>query len=336
MMKNLFLLSLVFFAWPQIQTPNGHWLDVRDFGAKADCKADDSPAILAAVQAAIARGQGGGNVVYFPPTRSGCGYKIGSPLALPWTAYLRVTLLFDGGLGFGSTLTINNGYNLIGNSGGGTSFADDRLALFGVGNAPPNPIIHIQGCGIRLENIDMKFVHGTSNGILVDNHSCQVTLKNVWVQMGDENTKGVPLKIVGGFGYHIEGGSYVSKGAHAIEIDDDPRCNWTGIVRMRGTFLSGYGVFLNEYCGGINSLSFEDILFENVREPFLNVNALGGSGVWNIRITDVNYADTIVSGTPLINVKSPVKRVKQFNISNATMDKGPIAAGDPIQDLHVQ
>src|SRR5258708_6669476 len=85
-------------------------MNMLDFGAKCDGATDDSQAILAAVQAASARGLGGGNAVYFPPSK---GCVIGSPLSLPDTD-LRVTLEFDSMIQLNATLTLGSNYTLRG------------------------------------------------------------------------------------------------------------------------------------------------------------------------------------------------------------------------------
>jgi hypothetical protein len=147
------------------------------------------------------------------------------------------------------------------------------------------------------------------------------------------------LKIIGGFGYEIEGGGYTAAWNSqngSIVFSDSPACNWSGIFRMRKTFLSGHGIILRESCGGLNSLSFEDILFESAREPFLTVYALGGSGVWGIDIRGMNFADSQGSGFPVVSAHSPVNRIRNISIMNSSTDGGaPLTAGDAISGLHV-
>jgi hypothetical protein len=106
-------------------------------------------------------------------------------------------------------------------------------------------------------------------------------------------------------------------------------------VRMRHAFLSGHGIVINERCGGVNSLSFEDILYENARDPFLTIFALGGGGVWGIDLRGVNFADSQSPAPPMILVHSPVKRVWGISIVNSATDGSKMVEGDPVRDLNI-
>ena len=314
--------------------PDSYWVNVRDTGAKGDGVTDDSAAILRAVRRAIERGNGGGNVVYFPPSRC---YNIKSPLELP-DPPVRVMLFFDSCLTLNATITIHGMYNLHGNSSGPkAAFSTDNLASLNVGYQM-GPAIRVQGGGTRLENLAIGYMHGNADGIVID-HSVRVTLKNVFVQMDQSNKTGIPLKITGGFGYEIEDGGYSaawdSTGA-SIQINEDPvACNWTGIVRIRHAFLSSHGIVINERCGGVNSLSFEDVLYENARDPFLTIFALGGSGVWGMDLRGVNFADSQKPAPPMIYVHSPLHRVRSISVVNSVTDGSKIFDGDPVSGTNV-
>jgi hypothetical protein len=189
-----------------------------------------------------------------------------------------------------------------------------------------------------LENIVIGYMHGSADGIVID-HSARVTLKNVWVQMDQHNKAGIPLKIIGGFGYEIEDGGYSaawdSTGA-SIQINEDPvACNWTGIVRMRHAFLSNHGIVINERCGGVNSLSFEDVLYEDARDPFITIFALGGSGVWGMDLHGVNFADSQKPAPPMIYVHSPTHRVRNISVVNSATDGSKFLEGDPVTNMNV-
>lgn len=331
----LVLLLLVGSLAPsQGLPPYSYWVNVLDTGAKGDGVTDDSAAIMRAVRRAIERGSGGGNVVYFPPSRC---YNIASPLELP-DPPVRVMLFFDSCLTLNATITIHGMYNLHGNSSGPkAAFSTDNLASLGVGHKV-GPAIRIQGGGTRLENLAIGYMHGNADGIVID-HSARVTLKNVFVQMDQSNKAGIPLKITGGFGYEIEDGGYAaawdSTGA-SIQINEDPvACNWTGIVRIRHAFLSGHGIVINERCGGVNSLSFEDVLYENARDPFLTIFALGGSGVWGMDLRGVNFADSQKPAPPMIYVHSPLHRVRGISVVNSVTDGSKIFDGDPVTGTNV-
>ena len=335
-LRHSLVLSFVLFcAVPSVpQDPGSYWISVLDTGAQGDGVNDDSPAILRAVRRAIERGTRGGNVVYFPP---GHCFNVKSPLELP-DPPVRVSLFFDSCLVLNATITIHGMYSLHGNSSGPkVAFSTDNLAMFGVGwNV--NPAIHVQGTGTRLENLSIGYMHGSADGIVID-HSSRITLKNVWVSMDQNNKKGIALTINGGFGYEIEDGGYSaaweSKGP-SIEINEDRvACNATGIIRFRHTFLSAHGIVIHEQCGDVNSLSFDDILYESVRDPFITIFALGGSGVWGIDLRGVNFADSQRPAPPMIYVHSPVHRVHSITVVNCWADGAKMVEGDPVDGLHV-
>jgi Pectate lyase superfamily protein len=316
-----------------VQAPPSSWLSVRDFGAKCDGASDDSPAIAKAVAAAEQRALGGGNTVYFPPSVNGC--VIGSALNLT-DSNVRITLFFDTRIILNATVNLGDDYTLHGNTPSAkVAFATEGLTMMNVGYSLIGPAIHIQGTGTRLENLSIDYLHGDSDGIVID-ESAQITLKNVWVAMDGNNTAGIPLKITGGFGIYIDGGGYAAawnSTGHSIEINDSARCNWTGIIRMRDTFFSGHGVLLNEYCGGINSLSFDNILYENSRTPFVTIHSGGGSGVWGLDFKGVNFAD---SQGPFAVVDVHGGQVQKISIINCSTDfNAPMTTGDPIVGLHV-
>jgi hypothetical protein len=316
------------------QAPAGYWVNVQDTGAKGDGVTDDSAAILRAVQRAIERGKGGGNVVYFPPAHC---YNIGSPLELKDTP-VRVTLFFDSCLVLNATITVHGMYKFYGNSSGPKmAFSSDNLAAVYVGYKVA-PAIHIQGAGTRLEGLGIQYMHGSADGIVID-HSAKVTLKNVWVGMDQSDKTGIPLRITGGFGYEIEDGGYTaawdSTGA-SIQINEDSvACNWTGILRMRQVFLSAHGLVINERCGGVNSLSFDDILYENARDPFLTIFALGGSGVWGVDLRGVNFADSQRPPPPMILVHSPGHLVRNISVVNCFTDGSKMLEGDSVAGANV-
>jgi Pectate lyase superfamily protein len=316
------------------QAPFSYWVSVLDTGARGDGVTDDSAAILRAVRRAIERGKGGGNVVYFPPAHC---YNVGSPLELQDTP-VRVMLFLDSCLTLNATVTIHGMYNLYGNtSGQKMAFSTDHLATVDVGYKVA-PAIHIQGAGTRLENLQIAYMRGSADGIVID-HSAKVTLKNVWVQMDQNNKAGIPLKITGGFGYEIEDGGYAAawnSPGPSIQLNEDPvACNFTGILRMRHAFLSGHGIVINERCGGVNSLSFDDVLYESARDPFLTIFALGGSGVWGVDLRGVNFADSQSPAPPMIRIHSPVHRVRNISVVNCATDGSKILDGDAATGVNI-
>lgn len=306
-------------------------LNVLDFGAKCDGATDDSPAILAAVNAASARGMNGGNVVYFPPSK---GCAINSPLNLPATDW-RVKLYFDTVIKLNATLTIGSNYTLHGNTPGPKGWPNDDYTMVDVGYNF-GPAIHILGTAIRLENLGIKYIRQSSDGILVEKSS-SIVFKNVSVGMDGNNLTGIPLKIIGGFGYYFDNCGFATAWeatSPAIQLNDDPRLNSVGIFRMRDTFFGTRGIEINVKAGVTNSLSFENILFENARTPFLALNSTGGGGIWGIDLRGVNFADSQPPGFPIIRAKGI--RLAKMSVLNCSTDFGfPMVDGDPVSQLNV-
>jgi len=331
MMKRLIFLVL-FTAQAAAQQPN--WINVKDYGAEAVPGIDDTPGITAAIKAAIARPQYlGETVVYFPSPGS---YDIKTPLVLP-ASPKRITLYFDSPLYIEATVTIHGGYTLHGTESVNGSFNSTGGSSFSVGYNV-NPTIHIQAVGLKLENIFVGYVHDASDGIVIDGASSDIKLENVGVQMDAKNTKGIPLKIVGGFGYEITGGSYTSFGAPSIQFNDDSKiCSDTGMVRIRNIFLGGNGIQLHNHCGRTNSISIDGALYENCAYPFLTAIVDGGAPIFGVEIRNVNMADSWVNPMPpLVSVHSGgTPGIKNMTIANSSTDGPAMTTGDPIWGLEV-
>lgn len=325
-MKRL-LLFLLFPLLLSAQMPG--WVNVKTFGAKGDGVTDDVPAILAAVNAARQRGMHGGNIVYFPPS-TGC-YRIGSPLTLSPNKFLFVTLFFDGCVLQEAPVTIGDYWILKGNAGGGgAAFADDMLTFWNVGwGVMSGPAIHIHGVAIRLENLDIKYIRGSADGIVIDGSS-QLFFKNTFVSMDGQNTAGVAVRIIGGFGFRFDGGGYNSSGTGpSIQIQDSPACNSVGIILMRHLTFAHGGIVNNANCDG-GGMSFDDILFEGAAQPFLTLNVRGGNGLHNFDMRAVRFADSIWPGFPLILVNSMVRDPQNHGAGNVTIINSSTDYGVPL------
>jgi len=334
----MFMFLALSISSSQAQAPASNWVNVRDFGAKGDGKTDDSSSIVQAILHAENLGQGGGNVVYFPPAPGG-GYLFDGRLP-SLTNNIKIMLYLDSRLLLMGTLQPKKGYVIHGNSSGQIdAFSTDKLAGIAVGpRATPAVWIHNQA-GVRLENLEVQYVNYGSDGIVIDGSSAKIDLNNVWVNMHGDATSGTPLLVKGGFGYTIEGGGYASPASStsaSIQFSDDGVCDYIGIFRVRHTFLGGHGIALSSGCAGMNSLSFEDLLYEAASGPFLTMNSNSSLGIWGVTIRDVNMADSQGDPKPpLIDAHHLGGGIRGVQVINSTTDGVQLTTGDPISDLEV-
>ncbi|MCU1242666.1 MAG: hypothetical protein JWO71_3392 [Candidatus Acidoferrum typicum] len=336
MMRDVKLLvvaiSLLFAGTCRAQLPMSRWISVKDFGAKGDAKTDDSLAITKAIQQTDTFG----GVVYFP---AASGYVFNGQLPILANSR-RVTLFLDAPLVLTRTLNVLSGYVIRGNSGGQLeAFSTDNLSLIEVGpGASPAISIHHQ-TGVQMENLKIAYVNYGSDGIVVDGSSAEIAFKNVFVHMHGDAPSGVPLLIKGGFGYTVDGGGYASPGSSSspsIAFTDDAACNYVGIFRVRHAFLGGHGIELSSTCGGMNSMTFEDMLFEAAVGPFLTINSHSRIGVWSISIKDINMADSVGDPKPpLIDAHCQCAGIWGVQVTNSYTDGPQLTTGDPILDLEV-
>jgi len=305
-----------------------NWINVMDYGAVGDGETDDTKAIFKAITTAAQRGLRGGAVVYFPPLHR---FLIAGAQTLP-PVTVWVTLYLDAPLFLGGTLTVPGGYVIYGHTGGEfTAFSMDTLGLITHRN-DVNPLIYIHSTGVRLENIQFIPSDG-ADGIVIE-QSARIALKNLW---GQTSGGGVPVRISGGFGYEVEGGGFASTGdAPSFLLTDDSHCGGVGILRMRNFFLANHGISVKSACGGINSLTFENALYEEGKDAFLTLDN-ESYGMWAISIKDINAADHAVNpAPPIISAHSSRKDgIHGVTMVNAQTDGGLLTTGDPIADLEV-
>lgn len=320
------------------QLPMNNWINVKDYGAKGDAKTDDSAAVYNAIVAAGARGITGGNVVYFP---SG-GYLLSSLTLPPAHNNVWLTLYFDGFVNLGNhTLVVPTGYILHGNSSGQTqSFSHDQLTMIQVGTA--NPAIHVIGSS-RLENLQMIYLQNGADGIVVE--AAGVTIKNVWVEPNQQtDTTGIPLIVKGGFNIDVEGGGFnapVQGSGPSVLLTGDGRCHFAGPYHFTGTFLSNRGILVKAGCDGINSLTFEHMLVEELQNAFLTIDGESSRiGVWAISLRDIETSDSPVDPQPPLvdahcSVASGCIGIWGMQIVNCETGGPQLTTGDTIYDLEV-
>lgn len=333
MIKLALLLLILFSFCTPASGQHPTWINVKDFGAKATLGTDDTPAITAAINAALALPQNHGEtVVYFPPPGT---YDLKTPLVLPH-ANRRITIYFNAPLYIEATITIHGGYTLRGTESVNGAFDPVGGSSFATGYNV-NPAIHIQGVGVTMENIFVGYVHNASDGIVIDNSS-SISLKNSGASMDSSNKTGIPLKITGGFSYWIDGGGYVSAGAPAIQFNDDIKnCVSIGMLRIHNIFLGGNAIQLHNHCGVINSVSIDGALYENAAHPFLTAIVDGGSPIFGVELRNVTLADSWTNPMPpLVDVHAGgTPGIKNMTIVNCSTDGPAMTTGDPIWGLEV-
>lgn len=328
--------SLVCTSTLWAQSPSSLWVNIRDFGAKGDGVSDDTEALRSAILAAVKRGPLGGNTVYFPPSSG--SYVVG-PIDLPPVGNTWIQLYIDAAISLKGTINMESGYSIYGAGGGQlNSFSRNRVALINV--APfVNPAIRIaRKNSVRLENLSIQYMSHGADGIVIDDLSAWVTLKNVFVSMDQGNTTGIPLKIRGGFGYEIQEGSFASSvlgTAPSVLFEPDPSaCNNTGLAHFRGTVFAGHAIELRGNCGLIDNLDFDDVLYESAVAPFLTINSGPIMMVLSIRIRNLIGAD--VATRPFVAIVDVHgSRVFSIKVIDGRMDGDVITSGDRIQNLQV-
>jgi hypothetical protein len=332
-MRKILIISL-FLLWPRsVPVQQSNWINVTSYGVKADGVTDDTPAISAAIQAALAAPQyRGETVVYFAPLGY---YDIKTPLVLPATPK-RITLWIDSPLKIEATITIHSGYTIHGTeSDNAASGHKGYTPFYAWYNA--NPAIHIQAAGLTLENIKVVYPHGSNDGIVIDNSS-DIELDNTYVQMDSHNTLGIPLKITGGFRIKINGGGYTSYGsAPAIYYASDPNGSTSGIFTIENAPLINGGITLeNSGYGGINGVSIDGGLVEVSSKPFLTLRTgANASGISGVEIHHVHFADSVPPGPPLIDAHGPAGYLRSVTVANCFTDGLALTSGDPIWGLEV-
>lgn len=326
-------------------TPQSHWLNVKaDCGAKGDGVTDDVPEILACVKRAGSNGaNNAGGTVYFPPSSL---YVIGSQLVLPQTSGY-VTLFFDAPVKVRVPIEIRGSYTLHGGANGGGAFAAGGRTL--ISPAPGvNPTIHIQSqAGVLLENLGIAYPSAGADGILIDNASSSVKLKNVGVWMEGNNVTGIPLKIAGGFGYVIEDSGFNSYGnAPSISYFSDPVFgDTTGIFTIKNIFIVGGGIHIeNTGGGGVDGVSIDGGLMEGSSHPFLTLRTGGNaSGISGVELHHLHFSDSASPAPPLIDATDLAQHIgpprpgyiRNVIVMNCFPDGPRLVTGDTIWGLEV-
>ena len=315
------------------QTVLPAFVNIRDYGAIGDNVHDDSPAILAAVNAAF---QAGINTVEFPPTTS--YYRIGSPLVLPRPPISWMKLNLDGPLDLDATVTIGGFYSIHGNgSYGQGAFSQDAQELIAV-EPSVNPAFNVVGNAAHFSNLLLYFhMGGDGDGILL-NGVCCITATNVSVTK--TAGAGADVHITGGgFNYLFEKGVYGADGTGpSFEMDSPTNGSGTGFLAMRDVVLFGNGIQLNVRAQMSNFL-FENVLFEGSQNAFLTINGTqqpppdSSSYVYNTRLDNIIMADPVPNPAPPL-IANNNAATAGIQIYNSTVYSTAVS-GDPIQDFEI-
>lgn len=304
------------------------YVNIRDYGAVGDGVHDDTPAILAAVNAAM---QLGINIVEFPPTNP--YYEIGTPLVLPRPTTSWMKLNLDASLNLNATMTIGGFYSIFGsNPFLQNSMSQDAQATIIV-DPSLSPAIHIVGNDVKLENLFLYFhFGGDGDGILTDGVCC-ITVSNVSVSRTAGSGADVHIRGMG-FDYIFEKGVYTADGTGPSFLIESPtNGNSTGFLAMRDVVLVGHGLQFSTD-GPMTNYLFENILYESFQDSFLTINGTNHpyTPVYGLYLNNIIMADPVGTPAPMItNNNAQTSGVQIFN--------SPIystaVSGDPIQDLEI-
>jgi hypothetical protein len=308
-------------------------VSIRDYGAIGDGVHDDSPAILAAVNAAF---QAGINTVEFPPTTS--YYRIGSPLVLPRPPISWMKLNLDGPLDLDATVTLGGFYSIHGNGSflQGTFSQGAQEAV--IVEPSVNPAFNVVGNAENFSDLLFYFhLGGDGDGILLSGVCC-ITATNVSVTK--TAGAGADVHITGGgFNYLFEKGVYGADGTGpSFEIDSPADGSGTGFLAMRDVTLYGNGITLNVGAQMSNFL-FENILFESFQNAFLTINGTqqpppnSSSYVYNTRLDNIIMADPVSNPAPPL-ITNNNAATAGIQVYNSTI-YSTAASGSPIQDFEI-
>jgi len=320
-------------APPPAQSVLSLSVSVRDYGAIGDNVHDDSPAILAAVNAAF---QAGITTIEFPPTTA--YYRIGSPLVLPRGPARWTILNLDGPLDLAATVTVGGFYSVHGSSSYGQgAFSQDAAELVVV-EPSVDPAFNVVGNDVHFSDLLIYFhAGGDGDGILLSGVA-GFTASNVSINNPSGN--GTDVHITGGgFDYIFEKGFYGTGGTGpTFQIDGPLTGNNTGALAMRDVVLAGNGIQINSR-GQMTNYLFENILFEGAQNAFLTINGspqpvpFGLANVYEVRLDNILIADPVpIPAPPLIeNNNGSTAGIQVYN----SPIPSTVVSGYPVQDLEI-
>src|SRR5712692_667070 len=286
---------------------------------------DTSPAILAAVNAAISAG---GGTVYIPPV-SGFQtiYPINSTLVLPASGGNYVRLLFNGGVYLFQSVVMGSLYAIEGLPGSGgfnqnAAFGDASYVAFGSFTTPS--FYAICKTGISFKNIFLYPSQNQQVGVLLGGSSApcgnaQISFTDTYVTTS--GLGGEPLRVTGGgFGfYFLRGGMVQSQNSNTAFANPGMHFTTMFVQQSQGqlpgnayveqTFLATQGVRLdndptsNFTSSGGSQWVFKDLFYESTAGPLMRVSVTGNGGISQFSFIHVAGADSVVGvATPVFDL----------------------------------
>jgi hypothetical protein len=312
---------------------------------------DTSPAILAAVNAAIANG---GGTVYIPPVTESSNnlvYPINSTLVLPSSGGNYIRLLFNGGVFLFQSVVLGSSYAIEGIPGSGSfgangAFGDAPYVVFATNTTPS--FYAICKTGISFKNIFLNVNQNQQVGILLGGNSspcgnAQISFTDTYVGAG--GTGDEPLRVTGGgFGfYFLRGG--MTQGQPSNAAFANPGMHFTtmfvqqasgqnpGNVYAEQTFLDQQGVRLDNdptptFASGGSQWVFKDIFYESTAGPLMRVSEQGNISVSQFSFIHVAGADSVVgAATPVFDLTNSNTLIS-FLVENVSFGgSAPLFAG---------
>ena len=314
-------------------------VSVKSYGAKGDGITDDTAAILAAIQAAQAQWECA--FVYFPPVAAQRGYLIATPFVLPW-AFKWTEFFLDAPLILFQPLIMNDYYVIHGNSASQPSqFASNLQTLIYTGGfqGAGGAAIQIHGkYTISFENLRIEWTPAGVDGILIDQSSAFISFSNVTMENDSFNLTGIMIHILGGFEYSFDQivlSQHQNATAHTLQFEVDPMtCSSMGIAAVRNSVFVGkaVGIVFNIACGNGGPFDFENILYEDGSESFLNLEESFNTNVDGVTLKNIQMSDA-TANISLIHTKGLL--TDDVEVHGSWGFFTPINSGDPINDLEV-
>lgn len=314
-------------------------------------KHDDGPALVAAINAAVANG---GGTVYLPPAgvplfSGGTTFQFNSTFTLP-TAARFMSILLGGGMNINETIIGASNYsfrNVLGGSSaaGGAQFqGQPQVTVIGAAN----PLLYFgSGANNSLEFEGITFVGSGSYGngqnvLFLDARPAQVAFRrsSFSTNAGLNNFTGAPLLIRGGFDYYFTDCLFASNGngnvntiAPVALFGVESGGEAARYVYMQNSVFNFAGVKF-DYTGVVTGTMgnvFRNILVENLinNDAFLITFGAFGNQGWvldNIQVSDV-------SGPVWNNLNSNLQGAIILN--STPWVGGPLVTGLPILGLQI-
>jgi hypothetical protein len=317
---------------------------------------DSAPAILAAVNAAIANG---GGTVYLPPAAESGNqitYLINSALVLPNSSSNYVRLVFNGGVEQSQPIVMNSNYSIEGIPGSGSfnqvpAFGTSTYSIFG--GVTPAFIQMTCKFGVSFKGFAIVANQNQQVGILLSGNGApcgntQIAYTDTYV--GTSGNGSEPLRDVGGgFGRYFKRGGMTQgqtsnaalalPGIHFSTMNVQQSSGQiAGAVYVESTFMDQQGVRVDTdpstggTAAGGSQYSIQNLFYESVQGPILRVGP--GLGILSsYSVVNVNAADQASgAATPMIDLTGAFQ-LFGFFVSGVNGFTSLFAAGVPSNNI---